>query len=247
MKRKKITAIILSRKDFGESDRIVRAFSKEEGKIQFIARGSRKIKSKLASHIEPFSQGRYEIVPGKTFYVLVGGEKSKFQTKTMENIALYRDLSYIFEIVDLLMGEEEKNEKVFEILQKALQIIPKLDGKKRDLAILYFEHQILSNTGYKTDFSICKKCHKKLIEKDYYYGNFEGVYCEKCQEKGTKISKNAIKLIRMFENKSIEEIMKIKNTDKVLPEIKKVISEGLYDILPRQPKTISIDEKRKEN
>jgi DNA repair protein RecO (recombination protein O) len=61
-------AIILTRTDYGEADRIITLITPEAGKLRLMAKGVRKVKSKLAGGIELFSvtnvtyiQGRGEI------------------------------------------------------------------------------------------------------------------------------------------------------------------------------------------
>ncbi len=59
------TAIVLSRTDFGEADRIVTLLTPDYGKLRLMARGVRKIKSKLAGGIELFSVSDIMFVQGK--------------------------------------------------------------------------------------------------------------------------------------------------------------------------------------
>lgn len=48
-----VTALVFSRKNSGEADRIVTFFSREEGLIRVIAKGVRKIPSARGGHLEP--------------------------------------------------------------------------------------------------------------------------------------------------------------------------------------------------
>ncbi|MBI5728467.1 MAG: DNA repair protein RecO [Candidatus Magasanikbacteria bacterium] len=58
-------AIILSRRDWREYDQIISAYTKERGKIELLARGVKKITSKNAAHLEPFSFVEVEVAKGK--------------------------------------------------------------------------------------------------------------------------------------------------------------------------------------
>jgi hypothetical protein len=58
-------AIVLSRRDFREYDQIITVYTKEQGKLELLARGVKKIVSKNTAHLEPFSYGMIESVPGK--------------------------------------------------------------------------------------------------------------------------------------------------------------------------------------
>jgi len=48
-------AVVLRHIEYGEADRILTLFSLERGKFQAIAKGVRKIKSRKAGHLEPFT------------------------------------------------------------------------------------------------------------------------------------------------------------------------------------------------
>ena len=61
----KTEAIILKTADLGETDRLLTIYSKEFGKIQVIARGTKKLESKLRYHLEPLSYSHLILVEGK--------------------------------------------------------------------------------------------------------------------------------------------------------------------------------------
>lgn len=240
MSTKNIEAIILGRRNMGEADRLLLAYSKEEGKVKIIAKGSRKIKSRLASHIEPFTIGKYHLVIGKTFYILAGAEAIRQNRKLSEDLEAYQDASYLCELLDLATAEGENNLKLYEVAKYILSTINDIRAPKRAILLRYLEFIILESSGYKPSYHKCIKCDQKLCEQEYYYGNFEGVHCEKCNETGRKITKNAFKILRMFERGDIEEIVNIKDVEKHSHEVQEVILPSLYDILPRKPKSLEI-------
>jgi DNA repair protein RecO (recombination protein O) len=63
--QQRTTAIILTRTDFGEADRILTLLTPELGKLRLMARGVRKIKSKLAGGIELFSISDITFIRGR--------------------------------------------------------------------------------------------------------------------------------------------------------------------------------------
>lgn len=58
-------AIVLKRTNYSEADRIITMLTKDLGKIQVIAKGVRKERSKLAGGIEPFCVSEIGIVKGR--------------------------------------------------------------------------------------------------------------------------------------------------------------------------------------
>lgn len=65
MKQFRTQAIILSRTDYAEADRILTFLTLDHGKITAIAKGVRKQKSKLAGGIELFSVSDISFIPGR--------------------------------------------------------------------------------------------------------------------------------------------------------------------------------------
>lgn len=65
MKQLVTTGIILGRTDYGEADRILTLLTPDHGKLRVLARGVRRIKSKLAGGIELFSVSTITFAPGR--------------------------------------------------------------------------------------------------------------------------------------------------------------------------------------
>jgi DNA repair protein RecO (recombination protein O) len=65
MKQLVARAIVLSRTDFGEADRIITLLTPDKGKVRLMARGVRRAKSKIAGGIELFSISDITYMTGK--------------------------------------------------------------------------------------------------------------------------------------------------------------------------------------
>ncbi len=66
MNQRRTMAIVLTRVDYGEADRILTVLTATEGKLSLIAKGVRKIKSKMAGGIELFSLCELTYIPPKS-------------------------------------------------------------------------------------------------------------------------------------------------------------------------------------
>ena len=67
-------AIILSRRDFGESDRLLTLFTPARGKLRVIAKGARKPTAKLSGHVELFARSDCLIHRGRSLDILTQAE-----------------------------------------------------------------------------------------------------------------------------------------------------------------------------
>lgn len=243
MQTKSIEAIILGRKNWGEADRLVFAYSDELGKIKFIAKGSRKIKSKMASHIEPFTVGKYGLVQGKTYFILTSAEGINQNQNLSANLEAYSEAAYLCELLDLATEENLPNEKIYETAKDILGHLNKLDSAKRKIALRFFEFLLLDSQGYKPSYQKCKKCGTKLSENEYFWGDFEGVFCENCGKQGQQIDKNTFKILRIFETGDFKKALAVQNGEEYSGKLQDIITGYLYDILPKIPKTKSYESK----
>ena len=240
MATRTIEGIVLSRSNFGEADRLLTVFSREEGKVRVLAKGSRKIKSKLAPHIEPFTVGNYFLAEGRSFYILAGAEAEEQNEGIMSDLDTLKDASYVSELLSMTIFEDVPNPKLYAVTKKVYTSLPKYSPEMREIILRFFEYKLLESAGYVPNFHKCVGCGKTLPEADYYEGDFEGVKCETCGKGEKKVSKNFVKIIRFFAANELESVFKIKGVEKYNEELKGVLLPFLYDILPRTPKAREI-------
>ncbi len=52
----RVEAVVLRHLDWGEADRLLTLFTREAGKLRAVAKGARKVRSRKAGHLEPFTR-----------------------------------------------------------------------------------------------------------------------------------------------------------------------------------------------
>lgn len=240
LKEKNIHGVILSRRDIGEADRLLTIFSQEVGKIKVIARGSRRIKSRLACQIEPFSHGSFQIVEGKTFYVLTGAQTvCPFESRE-KDLEVFSALSYICELLDLTFQEEEPDNYFYQETIKILNMVNN-EKDKIQIILLYFESLLLKTLGYRPNYHQCLECGAAIREEENFQGSFEGIFCSECAQKGKSLNKNSVKLLRILSKGDIELVAKLNVSPKDVQVIEELIRYFLADILPRAPKSLTLN------
>ena len=116
-------AIVLSRTNYGEADRILTVLTPDQGKLRLMARGVRKNKSKLAGGIELFSVSDITFIRGKAdIGTLVSarldvhyGEIVKHIERTMLGYDVMKQIHRA--------TEDDTEEAYFTILQHALEAL----------------------------------------------------------------------------------------------------------------------------
>ncbi len=147
MKQLRTTVIVLRRVEYGEADRILTVITPDAGKLSLMARGVRKVKSKLAGGIELFSTSEITYIPGRgTIDTLVSsrlirhyGDITKDINRTM--------LGY--ELIKLLdkVTEDEPEMEYYTLLEGAFEALND-STILIDLVRLWFSAQLLRQAGY---------------------------------------------------------------------------------------------------
>jgi len=141
------TGIILSRTDFGEADRIITLITPDHGKLRVLARGVRKVKSKLAGGIELFSVSHITYLPGKGE---IGTLVSTRLEKHYGNIAKDIERTMLgYELIKQLnkATEDEPEAAYFDILRQAFEALDD-PAIGMDIIQAWFAAQILRQAGH---------------------------------------------------------------------------------------------------
>src|SRR5205085_581911 len=113
------SGIVLSRTNYGEADRILTLLTPDHGKLRLMARGVRKVKSKLAGGIELFSVSDITFIRGRgEMGTLISTRLVKHYGKIVQHIDRVQ-LGY--ELIKLLntATEDRPEADYFELLQQA--------------------------------------------------------------------------------------------------------------------------------
>jgi len=108
--------IILRRRDFGESDRILVVFTKKLGRISGIAKGARKPSSKISGHLELFSRASFLVSRGRNLQLITQAETLQSYDHLREDLSGIGLGSYVVELVDAVTTEGGSNVKLYELL-----------------------------------------------------------------------------------------------------------------------------------
>jgi len=100
----------------GEAGKYFLIFTRELGMISATAQGVRFSQSKLRYHIQDYSSSLFSVVKGKEVWRVTGAKEIEGKGEvTAENRKLY---VRILSLLKRLVPGEEKNEKLFEVVEK---------------------------------------------------------------------------------------------------------------------------------
>ncbi|MFZ5982113.1 MAG: DNA repair protein RecO [Patescibacteria group bacterium] len=223
----KYTAIVLGKADVGETDRIYTFYTRESGKIRAMGRGAKKSTAKLAGNLETGNLVEVWVMKGKGLGNISGAIALDHFSNLRLDFEKLDSLLAVFKILGRLISEEEKDEKVFDLLLGYLRALDQQENER--ILTLGFLFKFLDSLGYRFQMNECVLCQRKLEAEGNFFGFPEGgVICSKCSSSEAnkmRISADEIKLVRIFLANNLSSLSKIKVSDKSLMNLRR-ISEG---------------------
>ena len=153
----KANAIVLRRSDLGETDRILRLFTREQGKVDGVAKGSRRVTSRLCGATELFTHSRMLLAVGKSLDIVSQCEIRESFPRLRGDLSLLARAAYLCELVDRFIEDREPNPDLFDLLLSALYLLQRKPASV-DVIIHSFELHLLSERGYHPELDRCVRC-----------------------------------------------------------------------------------------
>lgn len=233
-------AIIIKRINLGEADRIITAFSLENGKIKFVAKGVRRTKSKLAGSIEPFCLVNLNLSIGRNLDILTSAEIKQNYIGLSPELEKVKFCSFVGEVLDKLLPEETPVENIFHLVSNVFSSINKIDLK---LLKIYFLSEIFQNLGIYPEKSVCVKCGEKPADIIYISKHAGGILDKKCCLQfadAKEININTIKLLNFSNQYSVNSLEKLKIEKANIEEALYFLEDYLKHVTGKQFKSDQI-------
>lgn len=225
----RVEGIVIRTVDYGETHKIITLITNNSGKVGVLVRGAKKVRSKHASLAQPFTYGEFSFVRTTGLGTLQHGEIIASNHTLRSDLDLSAHASYIAELTDRGIQEEEVTVYQFEQLKACFAALS--DGKDFEVITQLYELKILAMTGYAPVVEECIQCgnHVGPYKMSFYLG---GIVCSRCSTNDASllpISDSALKLLRIFKAMDLRRVGNIT----VSPETKKELTtliRGLIDI-----------------
>jgi DNA repair protein RecO len=221
------TAIILSRTDYGEADRIITLLTPTYGKLTLLAKGVRRIKSKLAGGIELFSVSEITFIKGRgAVGTLVSTRLIKHYDRIVSNLERTM-LGY--ELIKQLhkATEDEPEEEYFELLKEAFEA---LDDAEIDIRLvkLWFAMQLLRFGGHTPNLQTDTEGRKLTVDAHYDFSYDDATF--QLNPQG-RFAANHIKFLRLGFGGNVPGVLKqIQGSSQLIEDTVALVSTmaGVY-------------------
>lgn len=145
MKYLKDSGFVIKRVNVGECDRFVTLYSRDNGKIELLAKGVRKISSRRSSHIELLNHIRFQAVKGRKNFILTDTELLQTYDESKKNIDEVGRLFLICELVEKLCPLLQNNSDIYALIHHSL--LNKEEKPPEEISF-QFEVELLSLLGF---------------------------------------------------------------------------------------------------
>lgn len=208
-------AVILTRTDYGEADRIITFLTPEHGKVRAMAKGVRKAKSKLAGGIELFSVSDITVIKGRSeLHTLVSTRLDKH----FGNIVTDIDRTMLgYDMLKILSRvlEDEGGPEFYELLVNSQEMLDNLSAPK-DLAEASYLLQLMRLLGHLPNFTHDIKGDEMApggrfqfsLDDMGFFASDSGPYTQ-----------NHIKLLRLLSHNPPEMLLKVANLKEYLADL----------------------------
>lgn len=148
-----VRALVFSRKNMGEADRLVQFFTKEDGLLRVIAKGVRKMPSARGGHLEPFTCVDVSIHESKSG-IYAGSIETEhyFQTLKADPDSFLRAMKHT-QLFFQLFTEHQVVPGLFDVLYGAWGMYPTLSNEKKSVLFASITLLLLQHAGVLPDIA----------------------------------------------------------------------------------------------
>ena len=236
---KRVEAVVLRHSDWGEADRILVLYTREAGKLRAIAKGVRKLRSRKAGHLEPFTRVTLQLAKGRDLWIVTQAETVDAYQPLREDLERMGYAAYVVELMDRSSGEEGANLPLYRLLTDTLQRLAENDDPFQ--VVRYYELRLLDLLGFRPELKVCGNCGKSIQPEDQFFSaEVGGAMCPTCGKgvPGVRpMSMRTLKFLRHFQRSTYAEAMRVPLPAAIRPEMEAAIQSYLMYHLERKLNT----------
>jgi DNA repair protein RecO (recombination protein O) len=246
----KTEAIIIKKTKLGEADRILTFYTPNLGKIQAVAKGVRRPRSKMSGHLELLTHSLVPLARGKNLDIVTGCQTINGFLALKSDLELSSYALYVIELVNKFTEDNIENYPLFKLLLETLKQLEK-DGNS-ELVLRYFELHLLSYVGYRPQLQHCVLCHSPLKQTILSFSPKAGgilcSYCSDSQPLTYSISPDGLNLLRLLQECDYETVNHLEAKQQPGYEIELIMRNYIRYFLEREIKSVAwLDSIRRQN
>src|SRR3954451_23750381 len=192
-------AIVLSRFELGEADRVLTVLTPDYGKIRIVAKGVRRMKSRLGGSLEPFAELTVALSHGRTFEHVTQVSIGHAWLRMRDSLESAATAWYLAELAERSSEEGGVAEPLYILLRRAYELLDSGMAPRR--VARWYEMHLADELGVRPEVDRCVECDRVLEagEALRWAPPLGGVLCQRCPgppQSRTALSLDALKLLK---------------------------------------------------
>ncbi|NSW53300.1 MAG: DNA repair protein RecO [Anaerolineae bacterium] len=235
----RVEGVVLSHREMGEADRLLVIYTREHGKLRAIAKGVRKLHSRKAGHLQPFSRAKIMLARGRDLWIVTQAEVIDASLLLQENLESMAYALYVIELLDRFTYEEGANPALYQLLVKTLHRLA--EAAQPEMVLRFYDLRLLDLMGFRPQLFNCVGCGNVIKAEDQYFSAVQGgVLCPRCGHdtaSAQPVSMHALKYLRHFQRSRYEAAMRAPYHPGILKEMDQVLQYYFLFLLERHLNT----------
>lgn len=205
--------IVLRRRDFGETSRIAVVYTYRKGKVQLLAKGARRPKSKFGAVLEPLTLGEFIFYyrEVKDLYTLSEATIVRSYQRLRENPGGLVFGMACAEAADRLTRELDPDPRSVRLLSSALDAMER--GTSRRLVFGHYLLHLATGVGFRPELVSCKNCGRVRPDGAVTFSPADGaIFCDRCTADagGAVLTPDAYKLLLFLADVPAPKLARVK-------------------------------------
>lgn len=221
----RVEAVVVRHSNWGEADRLLVLFARERGKMRAVARGVRKMHSRKAGHLEPFTRVSLQLAQGRDLWIVTQAETVEPYLQIREDLVRTAYASYAMELVERFTYEDGASQPLYLLVVDTLKRI----AQEPDpfFAVRYYEIHLLDIVGFRPELNRCVSCGAEIQPVDQFFdAGMGGAMCPDCGIKANSsrpISMLALKYFRHLQRSTYREAARANIQEGVQKEMESIL------------------------
>lgn len=232
----KTRAVVLKSQRWGEADRIVTFYTEKLGKIRGIARGARRLKSRLGGALEPFGfidLTVFEKSPD-TLVRISQVDIIKSFGKIREDLTVMTAAARMVNMIRAITPDRDPHPTVFNTLVGGLQALE--DEGDPELCSLLVQIHVLGQTGFRPQTDHCAECNSDIeLERAQFSPSSGGLVCHSCRgklfDRCFPISPGSLAFIQQARRLPFPTVTRLRAVGQIRHEVAEIIDSYVQSVI----------------
>jgi len=227
MRDYKTDGIIIRVRDYHEADRIVTLFTRDCGKVQAIAKGCRRQKSRKRGLIQLFTYGHFALYKGRSLDTITQCEGKESFGALREDLDRMAYGAYMAELLDGFVNAGEPHEDLFYLTLVCFHLLTVEDP---ELVTRAFETRTMGLLGYRPHLEDCVQCGQRLEGPQVAFSSMLGGslcgFCANCDPAAVACNMGTLNMLKQLAEWDIRKLRVLRMNDETKREIGEIL--GTY-------------------